>query len=68
MTTWLASTGFARYALIPEALFPTWEGTEADEVIDEYVAALRLAGTQRRPGQARSSPTLGSSSAWGAGS
>ncbi|MFD3997493.1 Imm21 family immunity protein [Streptomyces sp. NPDC058583] len=44
MATWLHSTDFARYALIPEELLPAWEGTEADEVVDEYVSALRLAG------------------------
>ncbi|MFF2571755.1 Imm21 family immunity protein [Streptomyces sp. NPDC058084] len=44
MATWLDSTDFARYALIPEELLPTWEGTEADDVIHEYVSALRLAG------------------------
>ncbi|WP_306326198.1 Imm21 family immunity protein [Streptomyces venezuelae] len=44
MATWLDGTDFARYALIPEELLPTWEGTEADEVIDEYVSALRMAG------------------------
>ncbi|MEU2182109.1 Imm21 family immunity protein [Streptomyces thermolilacinus] len=44
MATWLDSTDFARYALIPEQVLPGWEGTEADDVIDEYVSALRLAG------------------------
>ncbi|MFB7513141.1 Imm21 family immunity protein [Streptomyces sp. NPDC056144] len=44
MATWLDHTDFARYALIPEELLPTWEGTEADDVIDEYVSAFRLAG------------------------
>ncbi|MGC9382825.1 Imm21 family immunity protein [Streptomyces sp. MH13] len=44
MATWLDSTDFARYALIPEEILPTWEGTEAEEVIDEYVSALRMAG------------------------
>ncbi|MFJ7065563.1 Imm21 family immunity protein [Streptomyces sp. NPDC101115] len=44
MVTWLDSTDFARYALIPEELLPAWEGTEADEVIAERVSALRLAG------------------------
>ncbi|WP_189829680.1 Imm21 family immunity protein [Streptomyces zaomyceticus] len=44
MTTWLHSTDFARYALIPEEILPAWEGTEADEVIDAYVSALRPAG------------------------
>ncbi|MFF0476443.1 Imm21 family immunity protein [Streptomyces sp. NPDC004284] len=43
MATWLDSTDFARYALIPEELLPTWEGSETDDVIDEYVSALRLA-------------------------
>ncbi|MFC7793091.1 hypothetical protein [Streptomyces cinereoruber] len=42
--TWLDSTDFARYALIPEELLPTWEGTEADDVIDEYVSGLRMTG------------------------
>ncbi|MGW4777237.1 Imm21 family immunity protein [Streptomyces filamentosus] len=44
MATWLDGTDFARYALIPEELLPAWEGTEADDVIDEYVSALRIAG------------------------
>ncbi|MFG3345450.1 Imm21 family immunity protein [Streptomyces sp. NPDC048018] len=44
MATWLDGTDFARYALIPEELLPTWEGTEADEVMEEYVSALRMAG------------------------
>ncbi|MFB7939235.1 Imm21 family immunity protein [Streptomyces sp. NPDC056049] len=44
MATWLDSTDFARYALIPEEVLPKWEGAEAEEVIDEYVSALRIAG------------------------
>lgn len=44
MATWLDGTDFARYALIPEELLPAWEGTEADDVIDEYVSVFRLAG------------------------
>ncbi|MFD5766192.1 Imm21 family immunity protein [Streptomyces sp. NPDC127049] len=44
MATWLDSTDFARYVLIPEEVLPTWEGAEAEEVIDEYVSALRMAG------------------------
>ncbi|MEV4949271.1 Imm21 family immunity protein [Streptomyces sp. NPDC053755] len=44
MATWLDRTDFARYALIPEELLPAWEGNEADDVIDEYVSALRIAG------------------------
>ncbi|MFD8639530.1 Imm21 family immunity protein [Streptomyces zaomyceticus] len=44
MAIWLDGTDFAHYALIPEELLPGWEGTEADEVIDAYVAALRPAG------------------------
>lgn len=44
MATWLDGTDFARYALIPEELLPAWEGTEADDVIDEYVSAFPLAG------------------------
>ncbi|MFD7068017.1 Imm21 family immunity protein [Streptomyces sp. NPDC059913] len=44
MATWLDSTDFARYALIPEKLLPTWEGTEAEDVVNEYVSAFRLAG------------------------
>ncbi|MFC8794110.1 Imm21 family immunity protein [Streptomyces cinereoruber] len=44
MAVWLDRTDFARYALIPEELLPAWEGSEADDVIDEYVSALRPAG------------------------
>ncbi|MFE6225143.1 Imm21 family immunity protein [Streptomyces sp. NPDC057854] len=44
MATWLDGTDFARYALIPEELLPAWEGTEADDVIDEYVSVFRLTG------------------------
>ncbi|CAL9417055.1 Imm21 family immunity protein [Streptomyces sp. enrichment culture] len=44
MTEWLDHTDFGRYALIPEGLLPRWEGSEADEVIDEYVSAIRVAG------------------------
>ncbi|MGA5870693.1 Imm21 family immunity protein [Streptomyces cinereoruber] len=44
MAVWLDRTDFARYALIPEELLPTWEGSEADDVIDEYVSALWPAG------------------------
>ncbi|MFF4171100.1 hypothetical protein [Streptomyces sp. NPDC001744] len=44
LATWLDSTDFARYALIPEELLPAWEGNGAEGVIDEYVSSFRPAG------------------------
>lgn len=44
MTIWLDSTDFARYALVPEELLPSWTGTEPDEVMAAYVSAVRVAG------------------------
>ncbi|WP_380286516.1 Imm21 family immunity protein [Kitasatospora purpeofusca] len=41
---WLDGTDFARYALVPEDLLPGWTGTEVDDVIGEYVAAVRHSG------------------------
>ncbi|MGW7052650.1 hypothetical protein [Streptomyces sp. NPDC054887] len=35
MHTWLDRTDFGCYGLIPEELLPGWEGTEADDVIQE---------------------------------
>ncbi|MER8042906.1 Imm21 family immunity protein [Streptomyces sp. NPDC094032] len=44
MVTWIDGTDFARYALVPEGLLSSWEGTEADDVIGAYVSGFRLAG------------------------